>query len=115
MIKISKEMIIGDILDEAPDMGAVLMAAGMHCIGCPSAQMESVEEAAYVHGIEPDLLVTRVNAFVESQAQEAKLSNLSLKTETGRNLSDGDFFLFFMSLSFLMPAAPASAAPRLSR
>lgn len=35
MIKISKEMIIGDILDEAPDMGAVLMAAGMHCIGCP--------------------------------------------------------------------------------
>ena len=63
MIKISKEMIIGDILDEAP---------GMHCIGCPSAQMESVEEAAYVHGIEPDLLVTRVNAFVESQAQEAK-------------------------------------------
>ena len=61
MIKISKEMIIGDILNEAPDMGAVLMAAGMHCIGCPSA-----------HGIEPDLLVTRVNAFVESQAQEAK-------------------------------------------
>ena len=50
MIKISKEMIIGDILNEAPDMGAVLMAAGMHCIGCPSAQMESVEEAAYVHG-----------------------------------------------------------------
>ena len=81
MIKISKEMIIGDILNEAPDMGAVLMAAGMHCIGCPSAQMESVGEAAYVHGIEPDLLV----------------------------------FLFFMSLSFLMPAAPASAAPRLSR
>ena len=53
MIKISKEMIIGDILNEAPEM-------------------ESVEEAAYVHGIEPDLLVTRVNAFVESQAQEAK-------------------------------------------
>ena len=72
MIKISKEMIIGDILDEAPDMGAVLMAAGMHCIGCPSAQMESVEEAAYFHVIEPYLLVTRVNAFVESQAQEAK-------------------------------------------
>ena len=72
MIKITKEMIIGDILNEAPDMAPVLMAAGMHCIGCPSAQMESVEEAAYVHGIEPDLLVTRVNAFVESQAQEAK-------------------------------------------
>ena len=38
MIKITKEMIIGDILNEAPDMAPVLMAAGMHCIGCPSAQ-----------------------------------------------------------------------------
>lgn len=72
MIKISKEMIIGDILNEAPDMAPVLMAAGMHCIGCPSAQMETVEEAAYVHGIEPELLITRVNAFVDAQDKEAK-------------------------------------------
>ena len=72
MIKITKEMIIGDILNEAPDMAPVLMAAGMHCIGCPSAQMETVEEAAYVHGIEPGLLITRVNAFVDAQDKEAK-------------------------------------------
>ena len=72
MIKITKEMIIGDILNEAPDMAPVLMAAGMHCIGCPSAQMETVEEAAYVHGIEPELLITRVNAFVDAQDNEAK-------------------------------------------
>ena len=72
MIKITKEMIIGDILNEAPDMAPVLMAAGMHCIGCPSSQMESVEEAAYVHGIEPELLITRVNAFVDAQDKEAK-------------------------------------------
>ena len=71
MIKITKEMIIGDILNEAPDMAPVLMAAGMHCIGCPSAQMETVEEAAYVHGIEPELLITRVNAFVDAQDKEA--------------------------------------------
>lgn len=70
MIKITKDMIIGDILNEAPDMAPVLMAAGMHCIGCPSAQMETVEEAAYVHGIEPDLLITRVNAFVDSQKEQ---------------------------------------------
>lgn len=67
MIKITKDMIIGDILKEAPDMAPLLMAAGMHCVGCPSAQMETVEEAAQVHGIEPDLLITRVNAFVDSQ------------------------------------------------
>ena len=72
MIKITKEMIIGDILNEAPDMAPVLMAAGMHCIGCPSAQMETVEEAAYVHGIEPELLITRVNAFVDAQDKDAK-------------------------------------------
>ena len=72
MIKITKEMIIGDILNEAPDMAPVLMAAGMHCIGCPSAQMETVDEAAYVHGIEPELLITRVNAFVDAQDKEAK-------------------------------------------
>ena len=61
MQKITKDMIIGDILR------GVLVAGGMHCIGCPSAQMETIEEAALVHGIEPDLLVARVNAFVESK------------------------------------------------
>ena len=63
MQKITKDMIIGDILR----MAGVLVAGGMHCIGCPSAQMETIEEAALVHGIEPDLLVARVNAFVESK------------------------------------------------
>ena len=70
MIKITKDMIIGDILDQAPDMAPVLMAAGMHCVGCPSARMESVEEAALVHGIEPELMITRVNAFVDSQTEQ---------------------------------------------
>ena len=60
-------MIIGDILKMDPEMAGVLVAGGMHCIGCPSAQMETIEEAALVHGIEPDLLVARVNAFVESK------------------------------------------------
>ena len=66
MIKITKEMIIGDILNEAPDMAPVLMAAGMHCIGCPSSQMETLEEAAAVHDIEIDLLLARLNAFLEA-------------------------------------------------
>lgn len=57
----------GDILRMDPEMAGVLVAGGMHCIGCPSAQMETIEEAALVHGIEPDLLVARVNAFVESK------------------------------------------------
>ena len=72
MMNITKDMINGDILKESPDMAPVLMAAGMHCIGCPSSQMESVEEAAMVHGIEPELLLARINAFVDSQKEQAQ-------------------------------------------
>ena len=50
-----------------PEMAGVLVAGGMHCVGCPSAQAETLEEAALVHGIEPDVLVARVNAFVEAK------------------------------------------------
>ena len=53
MQKITKDMIIGDILRMDPEMAGVLVAGGMHCIGCPSAQMESLEEAAMVHGWRP--------------------------------------------------------------
>lgn len=67
MTKITKDMIIGDILKMDPEMAGLLVAGGMHCVGCPSAQAETIEEAALVHGIEPDLLVARVNAFVESK------------------------------------------------
>ena len=63
---VTKEMLIGEILQIDPQMAPFLMASGMHCIGCPSARGESLEEAALVHGIEPDLLVARINAFLDS-------------------------------------------------
>ncbi len=62
-----KDMIIGELLSMDPEMAGVLVAGGMHCVGCPSAQAETLEEAALVHGIEPDVLVARVNAFVEAK------------------------------------------------
>ena len=40
------------------------MRAGMHCLGCPSSQMETIEEAAMVHGIDPDALVKEINDFL---------------------------------------------------
>ena len=64
--KFNKDMTIGEVIRMDPNMINVLMASGMHCIGCPSAQGESLEEAALVHGIEPDLLVARINAFLDS-------------------------------------------------
>lgn len=54
---ITKDMTIGEILRVAPEAAPLLMEAGMHCLGCPSAQGESLEEAAMVHGIDIDELM----------------------------------------------------------
>ena len=64
--KITKDMTIGEILMINPDMGGVLMAGGMHCVGCPSSQGETLEEAAFVHGIDADLLEVRLNSYLEA-------------------------------------------------
>ncbi len=64
--QVTKEMLIGEILQLDPQMAPALMASGMHCIGCPSSQGESLEEAAMVHGIDPELLVERLNAFLKA-------------------------------------------------
>ena len=62
MAKISKDMTIGELIAMDTNIIGILMGAGMHCIGCPSAQGESLEEAAMVHGIDSDLLVEKINA-----------------------------------------------------
>ena len=54
MATITKETIIGDILDIAPQTAPLFMAIGMHCLGCPASRGETVEEACMVHGIDPD-------------------------------------------------------------
>ncbi|MEG1068898.1 MAG: DUF1858 domain-containing protein [Ruthenibacterium sp.] len=58
---ITKETILGDILDSAPQTAPIFIAMGMHCLGCPSARGESVEEACYVHGKDADDLVQQLN------------------------------------------------------
>ena len=63
MAEISKNTTIGELLTVFPEAAPILMEIGMpHCLGCPSAQMESLEEAAMVHGIDADLLVEKINA-----------------------------------------------------
>lgn len=64
MAKIDKSMLIGDLIRLDENIIPILMREGMHCIGCPSSQMESLEEAAYVHGMDPDVLVARINNFL---------------------------------------------------
>ena len=57
MAQVTKDMLIGQLLQLDPNMAGILMASGMGCVGCPSAQMESLEEAAMVHGIDADVLI----------------------------------------------------------
>ena len=61
---INKDMIIADMLKIDPGIAAILMASGMHCIGCPSAQGETLDEAALVHGMNADELVVNVNEYL---------------------------------------------------
>lgn len=68
MVEITKEMTIGEILGIDYELAGVLMSGGMHCVGCPSSQGESLEEAAMVHGIDPDLLLAKLNAFLQEKA-----------------------------------------------
>ena len=63
MAQITKEMTIGEILRTNPDVAPVLMEAGMHCLGCPSAQAESLEEAAMVHGMDISDLMAKIEAL----------------------------------------------------
>ena len=60
MSGITREMTIGEILRIHPDVAPILMDAGMHCLGCPSAQGESLEEAAMVHGIDISDLMAKI-------------------------------------------------------
>ena len=60
-MKIEKTTKIGDIVNEAPDKVDVLLNAGMHCLGCPASQEETLEEACMVHGIEVEDLLQELN------------------------------------------------------
>ena len=64
---VTKEMLMGEILntDKAEVIADILMQAGMHCVGCPSAQMESLEEACAVHGINVDEVITKINEVIK--------------------------------------------------
>ena len=63
MAQVTKSTMIGELLQIDANIAPVLLNIGMHCLGCPSSQMETIEEAAMVHGIEPDALVEEINTF----------------------------------------------------
>ena len=64
MAVITKDSIIGDILDMDPTTAEFFLAMGMHCLGCPASRGESVEQACQVHGVDCDELVAKINAHM---------------------------------------------------
>ena len=61
-MEINKNTKIGELLEMAPEKAEILLAAGMHCLGCPASQAETLEEACAVHGISVEELVAKLNA-----------------------------------------------------
>lgn len=65
MARVTKDTMIGDLLQIDQNVAPLLLNIGMHCLGCPSSQMETIEEAAMVHGLNPDDLVVEINTFID--------------------------------------------------
>lgn len=65
--KVTKDMIITEVLDIDQATAAIFMKHGMHCIGCPVSSNEKISEAAVVHGIDADKLIDDLNAYLESK------------------------------------------------
>ena len=68
MAKGTKSTMIGELLRIDENIAPLLLGIGMHCLGCPSSQMETIEEAAMVHGIDADLLIAKINALLAAEA-----------------------------------------------
>ena len=63
-MKVTKESIIGDILDYNPETAQFFFEIGMHCLGCPASRGECIADACAVHGTDADKLVEKLNAFL---------------------------------------------------
>jgi len=69
MEKITKDIIIADLIEVDTGLVPILLQSGMHCIGCPSSLGETLEEAAFVHGLDVDDLVEDLNDYLESKIE----------------------------------------------
>lgn len=62
--KVTKDMIIGEVIQLDQGLIPILMNSGMHCLGCPSSQMESLEDACMVHGMDVNVLLDQLNSYL---------------------------------------------------
>ena len=66
-MQVTKESIIGDVLDFNPGTAKFFFEIGMHCLGCPASRGESIADACLVHGTDADALVQKLNEFLSAQ------------------------------------------------
>lgn len=66
-MKITKDMLIGDILDIDSSAAEYFFAIGMHCLGCPASRNESIEQACAVHGTDCDELIAKLNEHFKNK------------------------------------------------
>lgn len=66
---VTQDMLVGDIVRLHPEVVDTLLAQGMHCLGCPSSQKESLANACMVHGLDPKKIVTAVNLAIQTEKQ----------------------------------------------
>ena len=66
---ITQDMLVGDIVRLHPEVVDTLLSHGMHCLGCPSSQQESLANACMVHGLDPEKIVTAVNLAIQTEKQ----------------------------------------------
>ncbi len=66
-MEITRDTIIGNILDIAPETAPLFLEIGMHCLGCPASRGETVEMACAVHGVDVDELLNKINEFLKNK------------------------------------------------
>ncbi|KXZ40733.1 hybrid cluster protein-associated redox disulfide domain-containing protein [Alkalithermobacter thermoalcaliphilus JW-YL-7 = DSM 7308] len=69
MFKVTEDMTIMDVLRQDKEVAYVFMKHGLHCLGCPGATMESIKDAANVHGIDLNSLLNDLNKFFEEKSK----------------------------------------------
>ena len=90
MAQVTKDTMIGDLLRIDAGVAPILMSIGMHCLGCPSSQGETIAEAAMVHGIDPAALVAEINNFLEKNNKQDSIQ------QTQKNSGEIYFPLFLL-------------------
>jgi len=66
-MEVTKDTVIGDLLDEAPEVAEYFLEIGMHCLGCPVSRAETIEEACAVHDTDADALIKKINDSLKNK------------------------------------------------